>query len=150
MSGRVACSAGDLVEQTSDLTGQSWSTSALYLRGMGCGSSIYRRNSEWHLFDAGGTAGVITDGSGRHAVMPRATIRTAPSINAASWRCATTRQADGMAPAHATSDGCGEPHMPDTKRSFMLPGRPCAAKATQPRSVTHPLLGHPARRRARW
>ncbi|MDE2126549.1 MAG: hypothetical protein KGJ62_08165 [Armatimonadetes bacterium] len=63
MSGRVACSAGDLVEQTSDLTGQSWSTSALYLRGMGCGSSIYRRNSEWHLFDAGGTAGVITDGS---------------------------------------------------------------------------------------
>ncbi|MDE2127529.1 MAG: hypothetical protein KGJ62_13160 [Armatimonadetes bacterium] len=59
----VACSAGDLVEQTSDLTGQSWSTSALYLRGMGCGSSIYRRNSEWHLFDAGGTAGVITDGS---------------------------------------------------------------------------------------
>ncbi|MDE2126547.1 MAG: RHS repeat protein [Armatimonadetes bacterium] len=59
----VACSAGDLVEQTSDLTGQSWSTSAVYLRGMGCGSSIYRRNSEWHLFDAGGTAGVITDGS---------------------------------------------------------------------------------------
>ena len=59
----VACSAGDLVEQTSDLTGQSWSTSALYLRGMGCGSSIYRRNSEWHLFDDSGTAGVITDGS---------------------------------------------------------------------------------------
>ena len=30
---------------------------------IGCGSSIYRRNSEWHLFDDSGTAGVITDGS---------------------------------------------------------------------------------------
>ena len=37
--------------------------SEMYLRGTGCGSSIYRRNSEWHLFDIRGAAGVIADGS---------------------------------------------------------------------------------------
>ena len=30
---------------------------------MCCGSSIYRGNSEWHLFDIRGAAGVIADGS---------------------------------------------------------------------------------------
>jgi hypothetical protein len=55
----VACGAGDLVEQTSDLSGSQWTTSALYLQGI----SLVRRNSEWHHFDPLGTAQVITNGS---------------------------------------------------------------------------------------
>jgi hypothetical protein len=55
----VACGAGELVEQTSDLSGSQWTTSALYLQGI----SLVRRNSEWHHFDPLGTAGVITNGS---------------------------------------------------------------------------------------
>jgi len=30
----VACGAGELVEQTSDLSGSQWTTSALYLQGI--------------------------------------------------------------------------------------------------------------------
>ena len=61
----VACSAGELVEQTSDLTGAVWTTAALYLRGgSACSSTIIRRNSEYHHFDLTGTAGVITSASG--------------------------------------------------------------------------------------
>ena len=55
----VACGAGELVEQTSDLSGAQWTTSALYLQGI----SLVRRNSEWHHFDPLGTAGVITNGT---------------------------------------------------------------------------------------
>jgi len=55
----VACGAGELVEQTSDLSGSQWTTSALYLQGI----SLVRRNSEWHHFDPLGTAQVITNGS---------------------------------------------------------------------------------------
>ena len=56
----VACGAGELVEQQSDLTGQSWTTSAQYLNG----GAIIRRNDEFHHWDYRGTAGVITDGTG--------------------------------------------------------------------------------------
>jgi hypothetical protein len=55
----VACGAGELVEQTSDLSGSQWTVSALYLQGI----SLVRRNNEWHHFDPLGTAGVITNGS---------------------------------------------------------------------------------------
>jgi YD repeat-containing protein len=55
----VACCAGDLVEQVSDLSGAMWQTSALSLRGLG----LVRRNSEFHHFDILGAAGVITDGN---------------------------------------------------------------------------------------
>ena len=55
----VACGAGDLVEQTSDLSGSQWTTSALYLQGI----SLVRRNNEWHHFDPLGTAQVITNNS---------------------------------------------------------------------------------------
>ncbi|MEJ5252194.1 MAG: hypothetical protein WHX60_09935, partial [Armatimonadota bacterium] len=55
----VACGAGELVEQRSDLSGSQWTTSALYLQGI----SLVRRNDEWHHFDPFGTAGVITNGS---------------------------------------------------------------------------------------
>ena len=59
----VACGAGELVEETSDLTGGSWTTSAHYLRaGGGCSSLLIRRNSEYHCFDLTGTVGVILDG----------------------------------------------------------------------------------------
>jgi hypothetical protein len=57
----VACGAGDLVEQTSDLSGSQWTTSALYLQGI----SLVRRNNEWHQFDPLGTAQVITNNSAR-------------------------------------------------------------------------------------
>ena len=60
----VACKAGDLVEEQSDLSGQSWTASALYLRGVGCGSGIIRRNSEYHHADPTGTIAVITNASG--------------------------------------------------------------------------------------
>ena len=56
----VACSAGELVEQQSDLTGQTWTTTALYLQGQ----SIVSRNGEYHHFDNRNTAGVITNISG--------------------------------------------------------------------------------------
>jgi hypothetical protein len=55
----VACGAGDLVEQTSDLSGGQWTVSALYLQGI----SLVRRNNEWHHFDPLGTAQVITNNS---------------------------------------------------------------------------------------
>jgi len=55
----VACGAGELVEQTSDLSGSQWTTSALYLQGI----SLVRRNNEWHHFDPLGTAQVITNSS---------------------------------------------------------------------------------------
>ena len=60
----VACSAGELVEQQSDLTGNTWTTTAQYLKGAGCSASVIRRNSEFHHFDLLGTAGVITNASG--------------------------------------------------------------------------------------
>jgi len=45
----VACSAGELVEQTSDLTGNAWTTSALYMKANnGCTANIIRRNGEYH------------------------------------------------------------------------------------------------------
>jgi YD repeat-containing protein len=53
----VACGAGELVEQTCDLSGSQWTTSALYLQGI----SLVRRNNEWHHFDPLGTAQVITN-----------------------------------------------------------------------------------------
>ena len=61
----VACSAGELVEQTSDLTGTTWATSGLYLRaGTGCSSQLMRRNSEYHHADMMGNYGVITNSTG--------------------------------------------------------------------------------------
>jgi len=61
----VACSAGELVEQTSDLTGTTWATSGLYLRaGGGCSSQLIRRNSEYHHADLLNGYGVITNGTG--------------------------------------------------------------------------------------
>ena len=61
----VACSAGELVEQTSDLTGTTWATSGLYLRaGGGCSSQLVRRNAEYHHEDFLGNFGVITSGTG--------------------------------------------------------------------------------------
>jgi YD repeat-containing protein len=57
----VACTAGELVEQTSNLTGSTWTTSALYLKvGSGCGASIIRRNSEYHHFDVQGSLSTVT------------------------------------------------------------------------------------------
>ena len=53
----VACGADELVEQTCDLSGSQWTTSALYLQGI----SLVRRNNEWHHFDPLGTAQVITN-----------------------------------------------------------------------------------------
>ena len=42
----VACGAGEMVEETSDLTGSSWTTSGQYLRaGGGCSSLLIRRKS---------------------------------------------------------------------------------------------------------
>ena len=67
----VACSAGELAELTSDLTGQNWNTSALYLPGgIGDGSSPIRRrdisggiatNDEYHHANLLGVNGTITD-----------------------------------------------------------------------------------------
>ena len=57
----VACNAGELVEQTSDLIGSVWTTSALYLKGgSSCGSRIIRRNSEYHHIDIWGNYAYIT------------------------------------------------------------------------------------------
>ncbi|HLH78951.1 MAG TPA: hypothetical protein VKV29_01570 [Chthonomonas sp.] len=61
----VACSAGELVEEVSDLSGGVWKVQALYLRaGGGCSSLLVRRNGEYHHGDVLGNKGVITDGSG--------------------------------------------------------------------------------------
>ena len=61
----VACSAGELVEQTSNLTGTTWATSGLYMRaGGGCSSQLIRRNSEYHHIDLLGSYGVITNSTG--------------------------------------------------------------------------------------
>ncbi|WP_155850522.1 RHS repeat protein [Chthonomonas calidirosea] len=61
----VACSAGELVEEVSDLSGGVWSVQARYLRvGGGCSSQLVRRNGEYHHRDVLGNYGVITDGSG--------------------------------------------------------------------------------------
>ena len=58
----VACNAGELVEQTSDLTGAIWTTSALYLRaGNGCSSQLIRRNSEYHHVDIFGVYASISN-----------------------------------------------------------------------------------------
>ena len=60
----VACNAGELVEQTSDLTGSTWAASALYLKsGSGCGASIIRRNSEYHQFDLQGYLSLVSGAS---------------------------------------------------------------------------------------
>ncbi len=61
----VACGAGELVEQGSDLTGTTWTTNAQYLRaGGGCRSMLIRRKSstddEYHHEDPLGVFGVIT------------------------------------------------------------------------------------------
>ncbi len=65
----VACGAGELVEQGSDLTGATWTTNAQYLRaGGGCSSMLIRRKSstddEYHHVDLLGVFGVITGASG--------------------------------------------------------------------------------------
>jgi len=61
----VACGAGELVEEVSDLSGGVWNVQALYLRaGGGCSSLLVRRNGEYHHGDVLGNKGVITDGSG--------------------------------------------------------------------------------------
>ena len=62
----VACGAGELVEQGSDLTGATWTTNAQYLRaGGGCSSMLIRRKSstddEYHHEDLLGNFGVITN-----------------------------------------------------------------------------------------
>ena len=67
----VACNAGELVEQTSDLTGTTWTTSALYLKGgSGCGSSIIRRNSEYQYFDLQGYLSLVS-GAGASTLASR-------------------------------------------------------------------------------
>ncbi len=66
----VACGAGELVEQGSDLTGSTWTTNAQYLRvGGGCGSMLIRQkitnlNDEYHHEDPLGVFGVITGANG--------------------------------------------------------------------------------------
>ena len=58
----VACSAGELVEQQSDLTGATWTTVGQQLRvGSGCTSMLLRRNGENHHNDLVGNNPVITD-----------------------------------------------------------------------------------------
>ena len=67
----VACNAGELVEQTSDLTGTTWTTSALYLKsGSGCGAQIIRRNGEYHHFDVRGMLSTVTSASGNVLATP--------------------------------------------------------------------------------
>ena len=65
----VACGAGEMVEETSELTGSSWSTSGQYLRaGGGCSSMLVRRKSstddEYHHADMVGVFGVLTNATG--------------------------------------------------------------------------------------
>ncbi len=65
----VACGAGEMVEETSTLTGSSWSVSSQYLRvGGGCSSMLIRQkittmNDEYHHADIVGMYGVLTDAS---------------------------------------------------------------------------------------
>ncbi len=61
----VACGAGEMVEETSDLTGSSWTTSGQYLRaGGGCSSLLVRRKSstddEYHHEGINGDFNVFT------------------------------------------------------------------------------------------
>ncbi|HSV74032.1 MAG TPA: hypothetical protein VLH79_09760 [Chthonomonadales bacterium] len=56
---QVITGTGELLEQTSPLSGGAWTTSAQILKGL----TIVRRNAEVHHFDPLGNAGVIT-GSG--------------------------------------------------------------------------------------
>ncbi len=65
----VACGAGEMVEETSTLTGSSWSVSSQYLRaGGGCSSMLIRQNvpnmnDEYHHADIVGMYPVLTDAS---------------------------------------------------------------------------------------
>ncbi len=65
----MACGAGELVEQGSDLTDATWTTNAQYLRAAGgCSSMLIRRKSstddEYHHEDPLGNFGVITGATG--------------------------------------------------------------------------------------
>ncbi len=65
----VACGAGEMVEETSTLTGSSWSVSSQYLRaGGGCSSMLIRQNvpnmnDEYHHLDIVGMYPILTDAS---------------------------------------------------------------------------------------
>ena len=65
----VACGAGEMVEETSTLTGSSWSVSSQYLRaGGGCSSMLIRQNvpnmnDEYHHADIVGMYPILTDAS---------------------------------------------------------------------------------------
>jgi YD repeat-containing protein len=56
----VACGAGQLVETQSDLTGDTWTTSAQYLQGRG----LVQRNAEFHHPNISGVNAVITGSTG--------------------------------------------------------------------------------------
>ncbi len=65
----VACGAGEMVEETSTLTGSNWATSGQYLRaGSGCSSLLIRRKSmtddEYHHVDMVGVFGILTNATG--------------------------------------------------------------------------------------
>ncbi len=62
----VACGAGEMIEETSTLTGSSWTTSGQYLRaGGGCSSMLIRQKSstddEYHHIDMVGMFDIITN-----------------------------------------------------------------------------------------
>lgn len=62
----VACGAGEMVEETSSLTGSSWSVSSQYLRaGGGCSNLLIRRKSstddEYHHENLQENYAIITD-----------------------------------------------------------------------------------------
>ena len=58
----VACSAGELVEQQSNLTGATWTTVGQQLRiGSGCSSILLKRNAEVHHADLTGSIPLISD-----------------------------------------------------------------------------------------
>ena len=58
----VACNAGELVEQTSDLTGNTWTTSAPVLESrQWMQAQIIRRNAEYHHFGLNNSVSIITD-----------------------------------------------------------------------------------------
>ncbi len=62
----VACSAGELVEEQSDLTGVTWTTVGQQLGiGSGCSSMLLRRNSENHHNDLLGSNPVISDANSK-------------------------------------------------------------------------------------
>ena len=61
----VACSAGELVEQQSDLTGATWTTIGQQLRvGAGCASMLLRRNSDNFHSNLSDISSVTTDPTG--------------------------------------------------------------------------------------